>query len=105
DLGIAPFLHPRGTMNVHAAGEEHLVDHVGTVSAGNGASGIHVREKSISVPDWIAAQFDLKFVFAADVSGNSMTCEDVARSIPEGATVFMHRPNEKMEPRPGDIVF
>lgn len=81
------------------------VDHVGTVSAGNGGSGILVTKKTVSVPDWIAERFDLEYVFAADVEGDSMTCDDVAITIPQGATAFFHRPNPKVQPRPGDIVY
>jgi len=104
DLGIGPYLLPRGGMPTRAA-EGNKVDHVGTVSAGTGGSGVLVQPKAISVPDWIAAQFDLAFVFAANVSGDSMTCEDVAKSIPEGSIVFFHRPNEKMQPKATDIVY
>ena len=103
-LGVAHLLQPRGTLSTHVSQGEK-VDHVGTVSAGNGVSGVEVKARSISAPDWIAAQFDLAFVFAADVTGSSMTCEDVAKSIPEGSVVFFHRPNEKVQPRAGDIVY
>ena len=103
DLGIQPFLEAE-TMTVHYSGAPKI-DHVGTVSAGNGSGGVLVKQRSISAPDKIAQKFDLDYVFAAEVSGDSMTCEDVAKAIPEGATVFFHRPNQKMQPQPGDIVY
>lgn len=103
-LGLDQVLLPEGARPV-VASSAGRIDHVGVVSAGNGGSGVLVSKKKVSAPDWIADTFDLDFIFAADVEGSSMTCSDVAKTIPAGATAFFHRPSSKVQPRKGDIVY
>jgi len=103
ELAVGPYLTPTIGLTAPAADE---LDHVGTVSAGNGGSGILVKQRSVSAPSWVAEKrLDPANIFVAEVDGDSMTCEVVARTIPQGARAYFHRPNEKVQPTPGRIVY
>lgn len=103
DLAVGPFLVRRPGLGGPSTDD---LDHVGTVSAGTGSSGVLVSKKRISAPSWVAEyRLDPDMIFVADVDGDSMTCEIVAKTIPQGARAYFHRPNEKMQPRPGSIVY
>lgn len=103
DLAVGPYLAPQTPLGEPATAK---LDHVGTVSAGMGSSGVLVSKERISAPSWVAEHgLDPDNIFVAEVDGDSMTCEIVAKTIPQGARAYFHRPNEKMQPRPGSIVY
>ena len=73
-LGIGPYLLPTGSVGLGDAAAAEL-DHVGTVSAGNGSSGVLVRKAIVSAPSWVAEKkLDPANIFVAEVDGDSMTC-------------------------------
>jgi SOS-response transcriptional repressor LexA len=82
-----------------------LIRHFGTVQAGNfpfDSDGVVTNgHEKVECPVVSARGFDPDDLFILDVTGDSMTCEEVKRSIPEGSSVLFH---SKLEPRKGEVV-
>lgn len=64
------------------------VRYFGPTNAGLDLARLAAEGEEVFVPDWIADRFELSRVFAMDVVGDSMACDDVMRSIPEGSRVY-----------------
>lgn len=78
------------------------VQHLGIVNAGMiGVSEFDTTGRAVTVPDEIAAKYDLSDVFAVDVTGDSMVSDDVRESIPAGSRVFFHH---RLNPTAGEVV-
>jgi SOS-response transcriptional repressor LexA len=78
------------------------VRYMGLVSAGAFGDSYQSEDATlVSVPDWIAERYDLEDIFAVDVTGESMTCDQAKRTIPEGSRVYFHA---KLRPEVGEIV-
>jgi SOS-response transcriptional repressor LexA len=78
------------------------VRYMGLISAGAFGDSYQSEDATlVNVPDWIAERYDLEDVFAVDVSGESMTCDQAKRTIPEGSRVYFHA---KLRPELGEIV-
>ena len=110
-IGSVPYLDavtPVGGVSGSQADSPHLrvregptVRLLGVVSAGT-ATGSMVEDLGrVNVPDAIADRFRLGEIFALEVAGDSMTCEDAHKNIPEGSTAFFH---SKLRPEMGDII-
>ena len=74
---------------------------LGEIGAGLSTGAAAGDSTLVSVPDWIAEKYDLNDVFAVDCVGSSMTCEIVAKTIPEGSRVFFHA---KLQPYKGEVI-
>ncbi len=72
----------------------------GVVSAGRGTS--HAEPMGeIEVPSDVVERYGSYGLYALEVDGDSMFCEDLPYSIPPGSFVVVAR---DLEPRPGDLV-
>lgn len=99
-LGVSHLLLPEGAQRVSIDGPK--ARHFGPVNAGLSLTELSKEEvELLSVPDWIADRYDLDQVFSMDIVGNSMACEDVHKSIPEGSRVYFL---EGAQPNPGETV-
>lgn len=89
--GLVPPLTPR------------LILHAGTVGAGlNPDAGVVEHPERRWMPNHPALEgYRDEDLVTLDVVGDSMACEDVRLTIPEGSTVYLHT---RLEPQPGDIV-
>jgi len=73
---------------------------LGVVSAGRGTS--HAEPMGeIEVPTDVVERYGSYGLYALEVDGDSMFCEDLPYSIPPGSFVVVAR---DLEPRPGDLV-
>jgi len=73
---------------------------LGVVSAGRGVS--HAEPMGeIEVPSEVVERYGSYGLYALEVDGDSMYCEDLPYSIPPGSFVVVAR---DLEPRPGDLV-
>jgi transcriptional regulator with XRE-family HTH domain len=88
-----------------------LVKHLGFVQAINEnirpmikKGGIHPKHRLVECPLPIARKYSPDQLFVLTVDGDSMTCEHVKRTIPEGTSIlFLQVPGPK-EPRAKSIV-
>lgn len=100
NLDLQVVMLPEGAQRVTLDGPK--VRHFGPVNAGLSLTELSKEEvELLSVPDWIADRYDLDQVFSMDIVGNSMACEDVHKSIPEGSRVYFL---EGVQPNPGETV-
>lgn len=75
---------------------------LGTVSAGHfGEAFADDAHEPVDIPAHVLRRHDPADVFALDVSGESMLCDDAARSIPPGTRVYFH---SRLRPNLGQIV-
>ena len=75
---------------------------LGTVSAGHfGDAFADDQPEPVDIPAHILKNHDPSDVFALDGAGDSMLCDDAARSIPPGTRVYFHH---RMRPHVGQIV-
>lgn len=75
---------------------------LGTVSAGHfGDAFADDQPEPVDIPAHILRNHDPSDVFALDVAGDSMLCDDAARSIPPGTRVYFH---SRLRPNVGQIV-
>lgn len=84
-----------------------LLPHLGTVQAGvphNGEPQVASKHKLVECPLPIARRYRPEDMFILDVNGDSMTCADVQRTIPAGASILCLRYPGPKEPRPNSIV-
>ena len=73
---------------------------LGVVSAGRGIS--HAEPMGeVEVPSEVVERYGRYGLYALEVDGDSMFCEDLPYSIPPGSVVVVAR---ELEPRPGDLV-
>jgi len=73
---------------------------LGVVSAGRGIS--HAEPMGeVEVPSEVVERYGSYGLYALEVDGDSMFCEDLPYSIPPGSVVVVAR---ELEPRPGDLV-
>jgi len=73
---------------------------LGVVSAGRGIS--HAEPMGeVEVPSEVVERYGHYGLYALEVDGDSMFCEDLPYSIPPGSVVVVAR---ELEPRPGDLV-
>lgn len=79
-----------------------LAPFLGTISAGwKGLSAVDNGTETRAIPTWIVDRFGEDDIFALDVTGDSMTCQDVKVEIPAGSECFFH---SELNPENGDIV-
>ncbi len=75
---------------------------MGTVSAGRFGDAFADDElMHVDIPAHVLKHHDPSDVFALDVSGDSMLCDDAARSIPQGTRVYFH---SRLRPNVGQVV-
>jgi SOS-response transcriptional repressor LexA len=93
---------PRGARPVEGG---VLIQHLGTVQAGKYVmeGGVMIRKGNtlVECPSPVARRYKAEDMFILDVTGDSMTCRDVQKRIPEGSSVLFHR---NLEPRNNRIV-
>lgn len=78
------------------------VRHLGEVNAGlatNGAYGVEMEKREI-LADYLDGS-DPQACFLLDVTGDSMTCEDIRKSIPAGSTLVV---DPTLRPERGDAI-
>lgn len=111
EMLIAPTASPEETLPPEAREPEGavLLPHLGTVQAGvphDGVRQVYSRSQHrlVECPLPVARRYRREDLFVLDVTGDSMTCADVQRSIPAGASILCLRYPGPREPRPNSIV-
>lgn len=99
-LGVDQMLPEARLQRVTADGPK--VRYFGPVNAGlDFADAAEETIEYISVPDSISNRFDVDRVFSMTIVGDSMACEDIQKTIPEGSTVYFL---EDSSPHSGEVV-
>lgn len=75
--------------------------HYGFVSAGKNGNGNSIKPHPVTIPTWISDRYNPDDIFVLTVVGDSMTCEDVRKNIPEGSEVYFHK---SLRPERGEII-
>lgn len=75
--------------------------HYGPVSAGIKGHSKQLKPYPTLIPGWLARKYDSADIFVVTVEGDSMTCDDIRKSIPEGTEVYFHK---KLTPHVGEVV-
>lgn len=80
-----------------------LIRHAGTIGTGLNPSmtAMDYSERRLMPSHPALEGYAEADLVTLDVVGNSMACDDVRPTIPEGSTVYLHL---RLEPQPGDIV-
>ena len=73
----------------------------GTVSAGIKGEGKAIKPYPVNIPSWLANRYNPEDIFVLTVVGDSMTCSEVRKTIPEGSEVYFHR---SLQPNNGEVV-
>lgn len=81
------------------------IRYMGSVQAGRfGKAYANDAIEYIEVDKSMIGDYDKDDCMLIDVDGNSMTSDDVKRTIPEGSSVIFHRLTGRMTPQDGEIV-
>ena len=75
--------------------------HYGSISAGITGRTKPIKPYPTNIPGWLARKYDPSDIFVLTVEGDSMTCDDIRKSIPEGTEVYFHK---SLQPDDGEIV-
>ena len=95
---LVPDIPPDATAAT-ASGPQAM--YYGTVSAGIKGEGKAIKPYPVNIPSWLAARYNPEDIFVLTVVGDSMTCSEVRKTIPEGSEVYFHR---SLQPNNGEVV-